>query len=57
MVNEQFIELGARILYSPRIVSAPDRFPDEVDPDMPALMNAPENEPLRTYSEWLIHEW
>ena len=57
MVNESLAELGARIIHSPRMVYGPDRFPDEVDPDMPALVPAPENQPLMPYSEWLLHLW
>lgn len=39
MVSEHYAELGARIMLWPMIVNGPDRFPDEVEPEVPALTN------------------
>ena len=55
MVNENYVDLGAYILLWPRIVNVPDRFLDQADPNMPALMDVPDDQPPMTQSEWLLH--
>ena len=53
MVNENFVESGIMILQGPRTMNSPGRFPDENDPEMPALMALEDDEPPITQSDYI----
>lgn len=53
MVNEHFADMGARMLQWPRVMNGPDRFPDQVDPEMPGMIEIPADQFQMTQSVWL----
>ena len=57
MVNENYGDVGAQLLLWPHFMHGPDRFLDVVDPNMPALMDAPDDEPPLTHSETIRIIW
>lgn len=53
MFNENFADMGARMLQWPTVMNGPDRFPDQIDPEMLGMTGIPADQFQMVQSIWL----